>query len=68
MDKDRITSLLIERKQTVEDIADFLGLYGDCEFINDRDLFFEYGRFIMQRDGAQYVIEWDAEVEGFSNL
>lgn len=68
LDNDRITSLLRNRKQTEEDISEFLGLYGDYEFTNDMDLFFKYGRFIMQRDGTQYVIEWDAEAEGFTNL
>ena len=66
MNRKEIMKFLKNRNQPDEDILAFLDFCGGE--IEEKDLAWVYGKYIMRRYGTPAVVEWDPSVEGFNSL
>jgi len=66
MNGKEIIKFLKNRNQPDEDILAFLDFCGGE--IEEKDLAWTYGKYLVRQYGTSVVVEWDSSIEGFNSL
>jgi len=66
MNRKEIITKLKKANQPDEYIQAFLEFCGGE--IEEKDLCWAYGKYIMRQYGTHIIVEWDPSVEGFNSL